>query len=357
MPRSGFSSRLLLSAIQGGMLGAWWGLCIVATVRASEIGWGVVALDPAKGRDVFRWDLIVHQVSTRAGLAFVHTAWDLIPLLAIAGALAGVLLSVGGHLLRVDREQLASRPLPELLRRRSHVAAWLAPGIGIALLACVPGLGQWLFLPTLAWGIAVPFLMLHDEVVAPPTEARAWRINWPGAKAVATSLAILFVAGVFDEVAGIVSELGPWPLAAIFQAGSLLVGLLAALLGTSVWLERSGPNELRASVRSLLGWRSLGAMLALQVRLAILAAWLVPPLLALVVSDVWIWPQLEELASTQHLATSANRFHFLRLFAENGPLLLFSMLAPVWTFAEGRLYRLLFPATPNPIALAGTASD
>ena len=89
MPRSGFSSRLLLSAIQGGMLGAWWGLCIVATVRASEIGWGVVALDPAKGRDVFRWDLIVHQVSTRAGLAFVHTAWDLIPLLAIAGGRIG----------------------------------------------------------------------------------------------------------------------------------------------------------------------------------------------------------------------------------------------------------------------------
>jgi hypothetical protein len=338
--------------LHGALLGAWWGVCVFAAMRASELGWGLVALDAGQGRDAFRWDEILHLLSARIGLGFIDGAWAVVPLASAAGALAGSLVTLISRVLQIDPEQIASRPLRELAQRKAHLLCWLAPGAALVLVACLPGATDWFWLPVFAWGAVLPFLLLHDDVVAAPARANAWRPNWPGAVAIGTAFGVLLVSGIADKAAGAAFELLPLPAGIAAQSVALLVGLLATVVATAAWLDRSGPRQLHLRLRGLLGRRSLGAMLAMQVRMAIVVAWLSPPFVVLAVSSIWVWTQLAEFAESGHLPFSASRLEWLRLIANEGLLSLAAMLAPVFTFCEGRLYRLVFPAQDSDIANA-----
>jgi hypothetical protein len=191
-----------------------------------------------------------------------------------------------------------------------------------------------------AWTVAAPFFVLDRlKLSATPPSRAPLAPRWPGMLPLLWALAAWLTGGALKIGSNYLADAAPllrWPLAALDEFAGLLVGIyfLAA------WLD--GVDAVRAPHRQLLSWRSLGAFAVLELRLAVISAWFAAPLLALFVSQVYIWPQLEELGGLHGPSLLASRVG--RVLTEYWWLAAIPILLPLNLAVSGRLYVALFPS-------------
>jgi hypothetical protein len=238
------------------------------------------------------------------GLSVMAQLW-LLPLvgvaivLIVAGALEGA-----AYGLRVDRRDDAWSSLGWAIRSWPAWLLWVAGAVllvaaGAWIANHLSPSWQWLALVVFVTPLAcVPFLGLSLRNLSPTRPAILWHPAWPGWKSVAVLVACLAALALFDQATGLIDV---EPLTARMRILVILASLIAQLLLTLViatacaisWLNCSR-LPVRETFAAAVRPGVLGPVVLQQLRLQLLTATLLLPVVALAALLVLVVPQVEQ---------------------------------------------------------------
>jgi hypothetical protein len=337
--------RRALAALHGALLAAWWAAWAYATVFAAEHGWWQLELTPRQSQLLFPLEPALVHALAAVGLTWFDSLARMSLVLIGLGAALGFAMAGVGQLLRADQHRLAWRAIVDTVRQPRQWLTWLGLpfAVVVALLSASNRIGHAfdaLLAFAVAWTVAAPFFVLDRLKLMPTSPSRApLAPRWPGMLPLLWAVAAWLIGAGLRLGSNYVVDAIPllrWPLGALDEFAGVLAGIYFLL----AWLD--GVDAVRAPHRLLLSWPSLSAFAVLELRLAVISAWFVAPLLALFVSQIYIWPQLEEFGELHGallLATRVGRFLMEYWWLASIPILL-----PLSLAVSGRVYVALFPS-------------
>lgn len=339
--------RTARSGLHGALLAAWWGLWFFLLVRSSDRGWWLTDLSPSQLDEVFGFETILSKLAeTYFGVAFVPSMEGLFMALIIVGALAGAWASMLMRHLRIDPERRSWQAMKDVLGDGRSLRILVALPLALCLLA---GIG---FGVVVAWMVAVvialasPVLLLDRSSLSAPRlfDGGVLRWSWPGAWGALAAAGVLLADGLFDEVVDVSGKFLGWGWWLAGQIVSEATGIVAAILASAAWIDRMSWSRLKQSWRVLFRRDALATFLALDLRMLVIALWVAPPMMAWMVSSIWIVPSLQTVLE-QEGKRLPEWWLQSRALASHGPVLAY-LLAPALVAISGRLYVRAFP-TPT----------
>ncbi len=347
-----------VAALHGGVLGAWWFLCLLGFSHGARRAWGLVTLDAGAGYQLFPIDRIAVEIANSFGLSFIGSLNSLGLFLLLLGLLSGYMVAAAGQSMRLDPQRLSRRAILNAPCQIGNTLAWMGPFVLFYLASTFIYMDRqpsWLLPACLMTGLLLvaltPFLVLNRATLKDARRSR-WRVTWPGWSVLGTAAAVWIVFAAFDGLAQLAFIPGGYVAWIILLPFRWLVDAASSAIFCATWIDRQGMRELWRRRRSVFGCSRLGPFLALKIRLAVLWLWILPLILGLLFNLLYIFPQIVRLAE-ENGETLPLWFRWILAWRED---LLFPLLVlgPLMLFVNGRLHVLLTPSEPDD---SGTECD
>jgi len=172
-----------------------------------------------------------------------------------------------------------------------------------ALLAVALALGlpeSWLFAIGAVCALAaclLPTLVLNIDSLSATRHGFRRSLRWPGWRYASLFLAVTVVFFVVDFLVwGLIHE--GWPWGVISHVAFYLVDAIATGAVLALVIHRVPLSAFVAELRRRAKPDFIAAWLILDLHLAVILAWLAPPLVLSMLASIYVWPQLQQTLST-----------------------------------------------------------
>lgn len=291
--------RRLRATLHGGLIGAWWGLCVVLLVRGADRAFWLTSLEPARLERAFGFETtLLPMLAARAGLPFVPSLASIVLACFGAGLLAGYLVSACWDALHIDPQRQSGAAIGDVLSSGRVLA--LLVGVPVTATMVMGVLArEFLPIPAVIFWLAAPFFVLDRATLSGPTPTLLGRPAWPGGFAFATAIGIYLLAAAAGAATEFLGGLGGIAGTIVGEVASFGVDVIAACLFCAAWIDGIVWRELWRPDRPWWQRETMLAFLALYLRLVVAALWVLPPILCVTVSSIWFLPQIQSLLESE----------------------------------------------------------
>ena len=289
----------LRATLHGGLIGGWWGLCVVLLVRGADRAFWLTSLEPARLERAFGFEsTLLPVLAGRAGLPFVPSLASIVLACFGVGLLAGYLVSACWDALRIDPQRRSRAAIGDVLRNGRVLALLVGAPVTATVVMGVLA-PEFLPIPALIFWLGAPFFVLDRATLSEPMPTLLSGLAWPGSFPFATAIGIYLLAAAAGAATEFLGGLGGIAGRMVGEVASFGVDVIAACLFCAAWIDGIAWRELWRPDRPWWRRETMLAFLALDLRLVVVALWVLPPILCVAVSSIWFFPQIQSFLESE----------------------------------------------------------